>query len=190
MINQTRSHCRSSLLPSSTIFRLPQAAMHVVKVISNCADKAHPVVKSCPPRKAKRFSSLATVSHSISEVESLYCARVGLGPSQLSYYSLELVFAEYWANLYRLNFSLLAMLDHLCIDQFVRHSQDCRVRTTPATTMCNSIAMTKHRNYRVLVSWLPISEDGWFATIDSKPRSGVFDRLMNHLSRALACNEC
>src|SRR5215216_6373362 len=52
--------------------------------------------------------------------------------------------------------------------------------------MCNSIAMTKHRKYRVLVSWLPISEDGWFATIDSKPRSGVFDCLMNHLSRALA----
>jgi hypothetical protein len=102
---------------------LPQAAMPVVKVISNCADQTHPVVKSCPPRKAKSFSTLAAISHSVSEVESLNGARVGLPPSQLGYYSLELAFAKYRANLNGFNLTTLAMLDDLRIDQIVRHSQ-------------------------------------------------------------------
>src|SRR5215210_219855 len=130
MINQTRTHCRSSLLPSTAIFLLPQTAMRVMEVVSYCADPTHPVVKPCTPRKAKRFSSLATISHSISEVISLNRARVGLRPSQISYYGLELAFAKYWANLYRFNLPATAMLDHLRIDKIVRHSQDCFLGTT------------------------------------------------------------
>src|SRR5205085_8789958 len=111
MINQTRSHCGSTLLPSSARSRLSQAAMSMVKVIANGTDQTHPVVKSCPSRKAKRLSGFAAISHSVSEVEPLNGARVGLRPSQLGDNRLQLAFAKYWANLYGFNMSTLAMLD-------------------------------------------------------------------------------
>src|SRR5205085_9097566 len=125
----------------------------------------HPVVKSCPSRKAKRLSGFAAISHSVSEVEPLNGARVGLRPSQLGDNRLQLAFAKYWANLYGFNMSTLAMLDDLRIDQIVRHAPSGFGRASSLTAMWNAIAMTKGRKNRIEVGRLAISEDGRFVAI-------------------------